>query len=161
MLIDHRNQQTVRRKTRNLMLCFGISVETNQAKFEKNSIYRAIRLGFLCSLVSAIRSKANKSIRRREERPNGSRAVKMLRDLLRRAHGLAQHVAAANAHTEVRACMHNWSIWCQRSSRTIGCVMARSNMRHARGGPTEQTSTLGGGNLDRSVDSAWFLAFTR
>ena len=45
-----------------------------------------------------------------------------------------QHVVAANARAdsaaaEVRACMHNWSIWCQRSSRTIGCVMAHSKKR--------------------------------
>ena len=79
------------------------SVGTDQAKFEKNLIYRAIWLGFLCSLVSAMRSKANKSIRQREERPIGSCAIKMLRDLLRLAHSLAQHVAVAKARTKVRA----------------------------------------------------------
>ena len=102
MLFDHRDQQIVRRKTRNLKSCLGTSVGTNQAKFEKNSIYRAILLGFLCSLVTAIRSKANKSILRREERPIGSRSLKMLRDLRLRTRGLTQHVAAANASTEVK-----------------------------------------------------------
>ena len=102
MLIDHQDQQIVRRKTRNLELCFGTNVGTNQAKFEKISISRAIRLEFLRSLVSAIRYEANKINRRREERPIGSRAVKMLRDLLRRAPGPALHVAAANARAEVR-----------------------------------------------------------
>ena len=37
MLIDHSNQQIVRRKTRNFELCFGTNVGTDQAKFEKNS----------------------------------------------------------------------------------------------------------------------------
>ena len=83
---------------------------TNQAKIEKISISRAIWLGFLRSLVSAIRCKANKSNWRREERLIGSRAVKMLRGLLRGASGPAQHVAAANAHAEVRAHIHNWSV---------------------------------------------------
>ena len=96
MLIDHHDQQIVRRKTQNLELCFGTNVGTNQAKIEKISISRAIQLGFLRSLVSAIRCEANEINRRREERPIGSRAVKMLRDLLRRARGLAHHVAAAN-----------------------------------------------------------------
>ena len=89
-----------------LQLCF---VGTNQAKFEKNSIYRAIWLGFLRTLVSAIRSEANKSDLWREERPIGSRTIKMLRDLLQRARCLV-HVAAANARAEVRACMSSWSI---------------------------------------------------
>ena len=35
MLIDHRVQQIVRRRTQNLELCFGTNVETNQAKTEK------------------------------------------------------------------------------------------------------------------------------
>ena len=69
MLIDHHDQQIVQRKTRNLKLCFGTNVGTNQAKIEKILISRAIQLGFLRSLVSAIRSEANKSNRRREERP--------------------------------------------------------------------------------------------
>ena len=80
------------------------------SKIEKISISRAIRLGFLRSPVSAIRYEANKSNRRREERPIESRAVKVLSDLLLRARGLAQHVPAANARAEVRARMHNWSI---------------------------------------------------
>ena len=110
MLIDHHDQQIVRRKTQNLELCFGTNVGTNQAKIEKISISRAIWLEFLRSLVSAIRCEANKINQRREERPIGSRAVKMLRDLRRRARGPARHVAAANARAEVRARMHNWSI---------------------------------------------------
>ena len=59
MLIDHHDQQIVRRKTQNLELCFGTNVGTNQAKIEKISISRAIRLEFLRSLVSAIRCEAN------------------------------------------------------------------------------------------------------
>ena len=39
--------------------------------------------------------------------------------------------------------------------------MAQSKKRHARGEPTEQKSTREGGNLDRSVDLALFLAFTK
>ena len=80
------------------------------SKIEEISISRAIRLEFLRSLVSAIRYEANKINRRREERPIGSRAVKMLRDLRRRARGLAHQLAAANSRAEVRARMHNWSI---------------------------------------------------
>ena len=146
-----RDQQIVRRKTRNLELCFGTYVGTNQEKFEKISICRAILFGFLRSLVCAIRCEANKSKRRREERPIGSR--KMLRDLRRRARDLAQHVAVANAHAKVRARMHNWSIWCQGSSHTIGCAMAHSDRAN---------STRRGGYLDHSSgDSAQFLAFAR
>ena len=68
---------------------------TNQAKIENLLISPAIRFGFLRFPVSAIRCEANKNNRRREGRPIGSRAVKMLRDLLRRARGIALHVAAA------------------------------------------------------------------
>ena len=95
MLIDHYDHLIVRRKTRNLDLCFGTNVGTKQAKIKKNSISPAIRRGFLRSLVSAIRCEANKVNRRHEERPIGSHTVKILRDLLRRcgARGLAQHVA--------------------------------------------------------------------
>ena len=108
MLIDHHDQQIVRRKTQNLELCFGTNMGTNQAKIEKISISRAIRLEFLRSLVSDIRCEANKINRQREERPIGLRAVKMLRDLRRRASGPSRHVA--NARAEVRARMHNRSI---------------------------------------------------
>ena len=62
------------------------------------------------SVVNAIRCEANEINRWREERLIGSRAVKMLRDLRRRARGLARHVAAANARAEVRARIHNWSL---------------------------------------------------
>jgi len=148
MLIDHHDQQIVRRKTRILELCFGTNVGTNQAKIEKISIPRAILFGFLRSPVSTIRCEANKNDRRRVEIPIGSRAVKMSRDLRRRARGPARHVAAANARAEVRARMHNWSIWCQGSSRTIGWVMARSKTRTACGEPTEQNSAHRGENLD-------------
>ena len=110
MLIDHHDQQIVLRKTQNLELCFGTNVGTNQAKFEKISISRAILHGFLRSLVSAIQYVANNINLQREERPIGSRAVKILRNLLLRARGLAHHDAAANARAEVRARMHNWSI---------------------------------------------------
>ena len=80
----------------------GTTVGTNQDKIEKSR--------FLCSVVSAIRCEANEINLWREERPIGSRAVKMLRDLRRRARGLARHVAAANARAEVRARIHNWSL---------------------------------------------------
>ena len=111
MLIDHHNQQIVRRReTRNVELFFGTDVGTNQAKIEKISISRAILLEFLRSLVSAIRCEANKINRRRAEGPIGSRPVKMLRDLWRRARGLVHHVAAANARADVRARMQNWLI---------------------------------------------------
>ena len=83
---------------------------THSAKIDKISISRAIRLGFLRSLKSAIQCEANKINRRREEGPIGSRAVKMLKDLWRRARGPARHVKAANARAKVRARMHNRSI---------------------------------------------------
>ena len=85
MLINHREQQIVWLKTRNLEQCFGPNVGTDPAKFEKILIFRAIRLGFLRFLVSAIRCEANRSNRRREERHIGLRAVKMLRYLQQRA----------------------------------------------------------------------------
>ena len=124
-------------------VCFGTNVGTNQA----------ILLGFLRSLVSTIRCEANKSNRRRfggakrvSERPIGSLAVKMLRqlrDLRRRTRGLAQDVAAANARVEVRARMHNWSIawWLTRK-----CDLLAGN---------RQSKT------QRVEDSARFLEFTR
>ena len=107
MFIDHHVQQMVRQKTQNLELCFGTNVGTNQAKIEKISISRAIWLGFLRSLVSAMKFEANKSNLRREERPIGSRAVKMLRDLQWRWRCLAQHVAAAKARAKVNAQLVN------------------------------------------------------
>ena len=82
-------------------------LETLRKKIEKILISRAIRLGFLRSLASAIQCEANKINWRREEGPIGARAVKMLRDLLLRARSPALHVAPANAHAEVRAHMHN------------------------------------------------------
>ena len=85
-------------------------VGTHPAQIEKILISRAIRLGFLRSLASAIQcayGEANKINWRREEDPIGERAVKMLRDLLLRARSPALHVAPANAHAEVRAHMHN------------------------------------------------------
>ena len=81
---------------------------TNQAKIEKILISQVIRLGFLSSLVSSIQCEANKSNSLGEERPIGLHTVNMLRDLLLRVCGLAQHVAAANARAKVRAHMHNW-----------------------------------------------------
>ena len=90
------------------MLRGHTNVGTNQAKIEKISISGAIRLGFLRSLVSAILYEAIRSNRWREERLKMLRGG--LRDLRRRARGLAHHVAAANARSEVRARMHNWSI---------------------------------------------------
>ena len=124
MLINHHDQQIVRRKTRNLELCFGPNVQTEQAIFEKSLIYQAIWLRFLCSLVSVIWFETNKINWRREERPIGLGAVKLLRDLLWSVGGLAQQAVVAKAHAKVRARMRNWSIWCQGLSSTIGCVMA-------------------------------------
>ena len=46
MLIDHHDQQIVRRKTQSLELCFRTNVGINQAKIEKISISLAIRLEF-------------------------------------------------------------------------------------------------------------------
>ena len=116
MSIDHHELL----KTRNL--CFRTNVNhyvrTNRAKIEKISNSRAIQLEFLHSLVSAIRCEANKSNWQREERPICSRAFKMLRDLLRRARGLAQHVEAANAREKVRARMHNQS-WAWASEKSL------------------------------------------
>ena len=117
--MDHHDQQIVLLQTRNLKLYFGTYVGTKYAKIEKILISRAILLGFLL-------------------------AVKMLRDLQRRARGLAQHVAVANARTAARARMHNWSIGCQGSSRTKGCMMAHSKTRPELGEQTEQNSTCGG-----------------
>ena len=85
-------------------------VGTHPAQIEKILISRAIRLGFLRSLASAIQCEANKINWRREEGPIGARAVKMLRDLLLRVRGPARHVAAPNASAKVRERMHNWSI---------------------------------------------------
>ena len=82
-----------------LELCIGTNVGTNQAKIEKMSISRAIWLEFLRSLVRAIRCEANKINLLLVERPIGSRAIKMLSDLLLRARGPALHAAAANART--------------------------------------------------------------
>ena len=39
--------------------------------------------------------------------------------------------------------------------------MAHSKMLHEHGEPTKQNSMCGGENLDCSVDSVQFLAFTR
>ena len=137
MFIDHRDQQIVCRKARNFELCFGTNAGTNQAKIEKIWISPAIWLWILRSLASATRCEANKNIQLREERPIGSYAVKMMRDLRRRAVSRtddAQHVAAANARAEGRAGLHNWSIWCQGSSRTIDCLMVHSKTRNVRRG---------------------------
>ena len=57
--------------------------------------------------------------------------------------------------------LKNLGIYCLTSFLKNGCVMAHSKTRPARAGQTVQTSTRGGGNLDFSVDSARFLAFTR
>ena len=109
MLIDHHGQQIVRRKTRNLEFCFGTNMGTNQAKIEKISISRAIRLEFLRSLVSPIRCEANKINRRRVERPIGSLAVKMLRDLLLRVRGTRGMFGGERARRS-ESTQANWSI---------------------------------------------------
>ena len=43
---------------------------------------------------------------------------------------------------EVRARMHNWLIRCRGSSLAIGCVMAHSKTRPARGESTKQTQRM-------------------
>ena len=51
-----------------------------------------------CSVCASASNRLMAEFNRlREERPNGSRAVKTLRDLLLRARDPAHHVAAANA----------------------------------------------------------------
>ena len=69
--------------------CFWAKRGDQLSKIEKISISRAIRLEFLRSLDSAIRYEAHKITRLREERPIGSRAIKMLRDLRLRARSRA------------------------------------------------------------------------
>ena len=101
-------------KTRVHCYATGSTWGLTKRNLKKISIFRAIRLCFLRSLVSAIRSKLIRA-------PGGAK-----RDPLARtpskcwgtcggARGFAQHVAAANARAEVRARMHDGSIWCQRS----------------------------------------------
>ena len=144
MLIDHHDQQIVPR------IMLRDQRGDQPSKKWEISISGAIQLGFLRSLVSTIRCEANKSNRRREERPIASRPVNMLRYPRGHTRDLGHHVAVANARAEVRAHLHNWSIWCQWSLCTIGCMMAHSKTRPARGEPTGQNSTCGRGNLDRS-----------
>ena len=122
MLIDHQDQQSVRRKAQNLELCFGTYVGTHPTKIEKISISQAIQLGFLRSLASAIQCDANKINRRREEVPIGSRSRRNHDGTAAAPRGPTRHVAPENARAEVRAHMHNWSICCQGSSSTIGCA---------------------------------------
>ena len=140
---------------------------------------------FLRSLVSTIWREAKESNLQRSERPIGSRAVKCwhtaMRDLhvfcVRFSHGsvlfdvLFSHGRALFdlRNVQKRAtksdtsgyCLCNWSIWCQGKSPTIGCMMAHLKTQPVRGEQTEQNSRWGGGNLDCSVHSSQFLAFTR
>ena len=112
MFIDHCNQQVVLRKNSKPRVMLWDERGDQPSKTRENldfSSNSARILALSSQRLSTIRCEANKSNRRREERPiaSGSRAVKMLRDLRRHARG---HVAAANARAEVRARMHNWSI---------------------------------------------------
>ena len=143
LLIDHHDQQIVLRKARNFEFCFGTNAGTNKAKIEEISISLAILLGILRSLVSATWCGANKSNQRREERPIGSHAVKILRGLLVCARSRAACGGGESARWKesVSLYMHNWSIWCQGSSRTIDCVMAHSKTRYSR---TDQTNAWRG-----------------
>ena len=98
-------------KTQNLELCVRTNVGSNQAKIEKILISQAIQLEFLGSLVRAIQYEVNNL--QREGRHIGSRAIKMLRDLLllrARSWRLKHHLAAEKAYAQVRACTNNWSI---------------------------------------------------
>ena len=101
-------------------LCFG----TNQleAKIEKISISRAIRLQFLRFLVSAIRCEVNKINRWREERPIGSRTVKMLRDL--RLHALLEQLKQAGEGA--RGVFKGGACACQLKFQTQGILSDRS-----------------------------------
>ena len=71
---------------------------------EKISISRTIWLGFMSSLVSFIRCEPNKINRLREERP-GSRAVKMLRDLLLRTRSRASCGSGERARLREHVCI--------------------------------------------------------
>ena len=122
-------------KTRNLKFCLGTNVGTNHAKIEKILISRAILFGFLHSPVSTIRCEANKINRRRKDRPIGSRSVKLLTDLL-----------LLRARSRAPRCM-----W-QRQTRA---PKGEHVSAHQEGNPA-----YGGGNLNCSVDSARYLAFT-
>ena len=137
----------VRRKTRNLELCSGPNVGTNQAKFEKISLSWAIRLGFLRSLVSAIRFEANKINRRREQRPIGSRAVKMLRDLSRTCGGAARSRAACGGSERARQSESIYAQLADMVSRIVahnrwrdgsGYVLAHSKRPGNRPGKTQR-----------------------
>ena len=61
----------------------------------------------------------------------GSRAIKMLRDLRRRAQFRAA-CRGGECARQSKSTYVNWSRWCQGSSRTIGCAMARSKMRDCK-----------------------------
>ena len=80
-------------------------------------------------------------------------SVQSLRDLQRGARGLAQHVAESTYAQLVdmmaRIVAHNRL----RDGSLENATCARE--------ATKQTSTSGGENLDWSIDSAPFLAFTR
>ena len=130
-----------------------------QAKIEEISISWAILLGFLRSPVSAIQCEANKSNCRCEQRPIGSIAVKCWGTCRASAPaaGRARSRAAyggGKARSEVRARMHNLSILCQGSSRTIGCVMAHSKTRPARGEALE-------GEISIIESMQWVNGFSR
>ena len=153
MFIDHHDQQNVLQKTRNLELCFrvGTYVGTDETKFEKNSISQAIRR----SLVSAIRFEANKINRRREERPIGSRAVNMLRDLARPVAARALSRAARGGGERTRRSESTYAQLVDMMSR----IVARNRLRD---GSIENATSQRGTN--RAKLNAWrgrSLSFSR
>ena len=160
MLINYHDQQIVLRKTRNLELCLGTNMGTTKQKLRKSRFLELFQVSsdpwvFWSVPYDGKLTRATCG----EQRDPCARAPSKCWGTCGCACGISQHVTVANARAEVGARMHNWSIWCQGSSRTIGCVMAHSRTRPARGRLTKQSSTCGGGNLDSSVHSARFLAF--
>ena len=134
-------------KTRVHCYATGSTWGLTKRNLKKISIFRAIRLCFLRSLVSAIRSKLIRA-------PGGAK-----RDPLARAPskcwgtcGGARAVVRSMWLPRTRA--PKWEHVCTtgrydvKDRRKIGCVMAHSKMRPVRREPTEQNSTRrGGGNF--------------
>ena len=136
------------------------------SKIQKIWFSWAILLGFLRSLLSAVRHEANTiwATCRAKRGPSartpskcwgtcsGARSVSLLT--------LAQHVVAANVRAEVRARMHNWSIWCQGSDWLVahnslrdGSLENETCARGSRGNQQRKTQRVEGEILTRIVQS--------
>ena len=91
---------------------------------------------------------------------------------------LIRAISGAKRDPLARAPSKCWGTWCgggecaglsestcahlvDMMSRMVVHNRLRDETRPARWDQTEQNSTNGGGNLDNSVDSAWFLALNR